>query len=367
MKKKIMVIDDEADIQRLFHRILSGAGYDVAVFSNGKEALDKLDTVSVDLIMLDMNMPEMDGLHFLKRIRDEDITHAPVLMVSGDVNPANIVESYKLGVYDFIHKPEKTEVMLKRVENGLKIGEMIYFNEFIRIELLMARKLQKYLFPDPIMKTGEASVHTWSLPLSDIGGDLYDYVAFDDGRLIFLVADVSGHSISAALYTAIVKMVFRNALQRSLVPGEILTFMNQELSGNIPVESFVTAYCGLYDPGRRTLLYANAGHPQPFRTTEKGVEQLTEYDSFLGPIADAMFSTHRIELEGVSSLFVYTDGVVDIVNEKEDAPVGMKMLLEILNTGGRPALEKFTMIQNTITGGEVDVTDDCTLMLVEMN
>jgi len=366
MKKKILVIDDELGIQKILSRILSNAGYEVAIASNGKEALDKLETVSVDLIMLDMNMPEMDGLNFLRRVKEHDITHAPVLMISGDVNPANIVESYKLGVYDFIRKPEKTEVMLKRVENGLKIGEMIYFNEFIRVELLMARKLQKYLFPDPIMKTGRASIYTWSLPLSDIGGDLYDYVAYQDGRLIFLVADVSGHSISAALYTAIVKMVFRNALQKSVVPGDVMTIMNQELTGNIPAESFVTAYCGLYDPSRRVLEYANAGHPQPYWMTGKGVEQLTEYDSFLGPIANATYRTHRIKLEDASSLLVYTDGIIDIVSEKEDAPVGLKLLLEILNTSGKPSLEKFKMIQKNITSGETEVTDDCTLMLVDM-
>ncbi|HQL81077.1 MAG TPA: response regulator, partial [Spirochaetota bacterium] len=143
MKKKILVIDDEEPVRKLLLRILNGSGYDVVAASNGKEALDKLDSVSVDLIMLDRNMPEMDGLSFLRAVRKNGITHVPVLMISGDANPENIIESYKLGVYDFIRKPEQTEVMLKRVENGLKIGEMINFNEFIRVELLMARKLQK--------------------------------------------------------------------------------------------------------------------------------------------------------------------------------------------------------------------------------
>src|SRR4030043_184183 len=218
MKKKIMIIDDEKPIRKLLSKVLSGSGYDVVTASNGKEALEKIEAVSVDLIMLDMNMPEMDGLHFLRTVRENDITHVPVLMISGEANPENIVESYKLGVYDFIRKPEQTEVILKRVENGLKIGEIINFNEFIRVELLMARKLQKYLFPDPAAKTERVNINTWSLPLSDIGGYLYDYVLFRDDRVVFFVADVSGHSISAALYTAIVKMVFRNALQKTEIP-----------------------------------------------------------------------------------------------------------------------------------------------------
>ena len=365
MKKKIMVIDDEEPIRKLLTRILTGSGYEVVSASNGKDALVKLDSHSVDLIMLDMNMPELDGLNFLRKVRECDITHVPVLMVSGNDNPDNIVESYKLGVYDFIRKPEKTEVMLKRVENGLKIGEIINFNEFIRIELLMARKLQKYLFPDPVVMTGMVNIHTWSLPLSDIGGDLYDYVVFRDNRVIFFVADVSGHSISAALYTAIVKMVFRNALQKTEMPGEIMEIMNQELSRNIPVESFVTAFCGLFDPNTGVLQYANAGHPKPFFLDRNGFIPLDGNDSFLGPIQDAEYSTHSTQLTDSACILVYTDGVIDITNE-EDSPVGFEMINKIFNVSGASPVEKFKILQKHITGGEVMINDDCTLMLVEL-
>ncbi len=366
MKKKILVIDDEQTIQKVHSKILKTAGYDVVIASNGKEALDKLEDVSVDLIMLDMKMPEMDGLDFLRKIREHDITHVPVLMVSGDDNPKNIVESYKLGVYDFIRKPEITDVMLKRVENGLKIGEMINFNEFIRVELLMARRLQKYLFPEPIMNTNGVRIHTWSLPLSDIGGDLYDYLTVRDGKLVFFVADVSGHSISAALYTAIVKMVFRNALQNSQVPGEILSIMNKDLAGYIPVESFVTAFCGSYDSQLRTLEYANAGHPLPFWICGNEMGQLKGYDPFLGPIPDTSYSTFTFKVGEGTSLFVYTDGVLDAVGDNAAVQAGSKMLFSILNAEGQSSLEKFMRVQEDITGGEMAATDDCTLMLVDM-
>ena len=365
MKKKIMVIDDEEQIRKLLSRILTSSGYDVVIASNGKEALDKLETISVDLIMLDMNMPEMDGLSFLRTVKESDITHVPVLMISGEANPDIIVESYKLGVYDFIRKPEQREVMLKRVENGLKIGEMINFNEFIRVELLMARKLQKYLFPEPSVKTERVRIHTWTMPLSDIGGDLYDYVIFRDDRIIFFVADVSGHSISASLYTAIVKMVFRNALQKSEIPGDLMTIMNQELSGNLPVESFVTAFCGLFDPDKRILHYSNAGHPKPYCLNGEKIIQLEGNDSFLGPIADASYETHIIDLNDASCILAYTDGIIDIVSE-DSTPVGQSMLLDVLKTPGKSPFEKFRMIQKYVTGPEVVVSDDCTLMLVDL-
>lgn len=332
--------------------------------SNGKDALEQLGAVSVDLIMLDMNMPMMDGLSFLREVKRGDITHVPVLMVSGEANPDNIVESYKLGVYDFIRKPEQKEVMLKRVENGLKIGEMINFNEFIRVELLMARKLQKYLFPDPSIHTERVKIHTWSMPLSDIGGDLYDYVIFRDDRIIFFIADVSGHSISASLYTAIVKMVFRNALQKSVVPGELLSIMNHELSGNLPVESFVTAFCGLFDPANHVLHYANGGHPKPYCLSGDRVTQLEGNDSFLGPIVDAKYETQTIGLSGDASVLVYTDGILDLMSDSNTL-VGHTMLLDVLESPGKTPLDKFRMIQKYVTGPDVAVVDDCTLMLLD--
>jgi sigma-B regulation protein RsbU (phosphoserine phosphatase) len=365
MKKKIMIIDDEEQLRKLLSRILMSSGYDVATASNGKEALEKLETISVDLIMLDMNMPEIDGLSFLRKVKESNITHVPVLMISAEANTEMIVECYKLGAYDFIRKPEQREVMLKRVENGLKIGEMINFNEFIRVELLMARKLQKYLFPEPSITTERVRIHTWSMPLSDIGGDLYDYVIFRDDRIIFFVADVSGHSISASLYTAIVKMVFRNALQKAEMPGELLTIMNQELSGNLPVESFVTAFCGLFDPGKRVLHYSNAGHPKPYCLNGEKIIQLEGNDSFLGPIADATYNTYSIDLNDTSCILAYTDGILDIVSE-EEKPIGHSMLMDVLKAPEKTPLEKFGMIQKYITGPDCVVVDDCTLMLIDL-
>jgi serine phosphatase RsbU (regulator of sigma subunit) len=88
-------------------------------------------------------------------------------------------------------------------------------------------------------------------------------------------------------------------------------------------------------------------------------------DSFLGPIADASYETYAIDLNDTSCILAYTDGIVDIVSE-EEKPVGQSMLLDVLKTPGKTPLEKFRMIQKYITGPDVVVSDDCTLMLVDL-
>ena len=367
MNKKILIIDDEEPVRKIFSRILKKNEYEVFEAENGKEAitfLEDFNSASIDLIMLDMNMPHMNGLEFLHYIRENKLTGVPVLMVSGSTDAEDRVASYKLGAYDFITKPEQAEVMLKRVENGLKIGEMIHFNEFIKVELMMAKKLQKYLYPDPELKTDIVNIATWAKPLSDIGGDLYDYIEYDDGKVVFFVGDVTGHSISAALFTAIIKMVFRNAVKQSVKPDEIVTIMNQELTGNLPIETFVTMFCGCIDPENHTLYYTNAGHPKPFFINDGEIKELEGNDSFIGPIANAEYTLITKDLHELDNLYIYTDGILDIMDQNEDQ-VGKTVLKESLGDESLSLYEKFTKIRDDVTSGNYKVTDDCTLMFLQ--
>ncbi len=364
MKKRILLIDDEAQIRDFMKKILTRAGYTVFTAQDGREAIEKLESIYVDLIVLDMYMPHMNGLDVLRHIRNSNLTTKPVLMVSGNHDADLRIESYKLGAYDFITKPEQTEVMLKRIENGIKIGEIIDFNEFMKVELFMAKKLQKYIYPDPAFISDEVDIYCWSQPLSDIGGDLYDYIHFRNDRIMFFVADVSGHSISASMFTAIVKMVFRNAVKETEEPGEIMTIVNQELAANLPVESFVTMFCGILDSRTGVLKYANAGHPTPYRINSSGFEPLPGSDPFLGPIKDVHYPTYNAVLEKNDSLFIYTDGLEDIINENYHKI----QLNEFLNTlFDKPVTghESFLEFTSGISGQRYIRSDDCTIMMIQ--
>lgn len=365
MQKRILVIDDEEPVRTFMKRFLVKQDYGIVEAANGREAIRILQESPVDLIMLDMNMPEMNGIDFLRYIRDKKFKPVPVLMVSGSTDADLRVECYRLGVYDFITKPEQAEVMLKRVENGLKIGEMIQYNEFIKLELLMAKKLQKYLFPESQFENGFLSIVNWSRPLSDIGGDLYDYVNFRNDNVIFFVGDVTGHSISAALYTAIVKMVFRNALKVSEKPHEIISIMNRELYGNLPIETFVTMFLGLVDVDGGLLHYTNAGHPKPMLLKNGEARELPGNDSFLGPIQNVSFQTFSVPLDSFDTLYVFTDGILDVL-DRESNPRGKDMLLSIMNDASVDGQGKFLKMQERLLDGTYKITDDCTIMMVSM-
>ncbi len=364
MKKKILVVDDDDSIIKLMKRILTADGYTVFTAMNGLEAVSLLERKKVDLIMLDMMMPKMDGIQFLKWINENRITYAPVLMVSGCNDVQQRIECYRLGVYDFIGKPEHTEVILKRVENGLNIGEMLTFNKTVKDDLVMANKLQKCLFPDPWISTGDYDLFALNTPIAEIGGDLFDYICFPDGGIIFFVSDVSGHGISAAIFTAIVKMVFRNAVKETKNPGDVMTIMNREVSATIPSESFVTMFCGYFEPSAKLLHYSNAGHPMPYLLEEGAVYELDGNGPFLGPIHEINFINYTRDVSNSKGLIVYSDGVMDMVDEKENL-IGKRLLLNILNAKDLSSFDSFQAIyQDLIEKQSVNIIDDCTILLL---
>ncbi len=363
MKKRILLIDDEAPVKDFMKKILLRSGYSVFTASDGKEAIEMLESLYVDLIILDMHMPNMNGIDVLRHIRKFKLTNKPVLMVSGYHDADLRIESYRLGAYDFITKPEQTEVMLKRIENGIKIGEILDFNEFMKVELFMAKKLQKYIFPEPDFISEDIDIYTWNLPLSDIGGDLYDYIHFRNDSILIFVADVSGHSISASMFTAIVKMVFRNAIKTSEDPGTIMTIVNQELSANLPVESFVTMFCCLIDCKSGEIKYSNAGHPKPYIIGKEKVTEIGENDPFLGPINNVKYTTYNAVLDKNQILFIYTDGLLDIIDD-EFHQVELSRFINKLGTGEFNGRDSFNELIADISNEKFIRSDDCTAMII---
>lgn len=366
MKKTILIVDDEEHIRTFMCDLLRQNNYEPLAAPDGEAAIAILERIRVDLIMLDMNMPKMDGIAFLRHIREHKITSSPVLMLTGSYDKTTMLECYKLGVYDFIKKPEELEIMLKRIENGLKIGELIYFHEFIQLELDTARKFQKYLYPDTSMRDIHSHIEVVFHPLSDIGGDFYDYIKFRDQRLLFCVADISGHSISAAMYIAMLKMMFRKAIKEIDSPGGILTQLNREIAENLPVETFVTMFCGLIDPSQTTLHYANAGHPFPYFIQNGVAFPLEKHDQFLGPIKNAQFSTFTASITGWEGMFIFTDGILDI-GPQNNGNYGIRQLHDTLNQSNAAINEKFEKIKNYLSSSDTKINDDCTLMMIEFS
>ena len=120
--KKILVIDDEAIVRVSCERALRPAGYDVCVVASGKEGLDILEKEPIDLILLDLKMPDMDGIEVLNQVR-EKWPHIRVIMITGYSTVETAVQALRMGAYNFIEKPFTPDALLNAVRDALDTGD----------------------------------------------------------------------------------------------------------------------------------------------------------------------------------------------------------------------------------------------------
>ena len=205
----------------------------------------------------------------------------------------------------------------------------------ISSELAVAEKIQFGLLPrnfDMFDDIDEIDIRAFNTPAKEIGGDFYDYFMLDEKRLAFIIADVSGKGIAAALYMVIAKMTVREQALMKLSPGEVLTNVNNKLCQDNETNMFVTAFYAELNLETGVLRYSNAGH-NPYVVISK--KESPKYHPLipglvLGGFEGYQYKSHETTLNYGDSLFLYTDGITEAFNN-DNVAYGEDRLLEVLN------------------------------------
>jgi DNA-binding NtrC family response regulator len=134
MKSRILIVDDEEDIRNILSDNLQFYGYEVSTASDGGEVLEKVSELSPDLVILDIQLPKMDGMEILSKLRQE-YPQILVIMITAYATVQRAVEAMKQGAYDFIEKPFKPELVRMKVEKALEKQNLVKENEYLRSEL----------------------------------------------------------------------------------------------------------------------------------------------------------------------------------------------------------------------------------------
>jgi len=201
----------------------------------------------------------------------------------------------------------ETTAVQERTENELRIAHDI------QMDLLPKR------FP-PFPDRTEFDIHAVIKPAKQVGGDLYDFFFIDSDRLFFIIGDVSDKGVPAALFMAKAKSLINFSAKGTYDPGSILETVNKELSYDNDSSMFVTAFCGILAISTGEVCYTNAGHNPPLIVRQGNeVEPLKRTgNTVLGVDADSTFTSARLILEPGDTLFLYTDGVTEACNNKEE-------------------------------------------------
>ena len=341
---KILVVDDEVDLeplmlQRMRRHIRSGQ-YSFVFAHNGLEALDRLrQDEDIDMVISDINMPQMDGLTLLEQIPKVDPNIRSVIISAyGDMK--NIRTAMNRGAFDFVTKPldfddlqitiERTVSHLIEWRDALSSRDKLVM---LQNELDVATKMQQSILPTKFPSGPDYRSFASMEPARNVGGDFYDVIPLENGRIGLTIADVSGKGVPAALFMMSSRTLLKGAAIGNHEPGDVLREVNNLLVEDNETMMFVTLFYALYDPHSGLLTYANGGHNAPLIRHADGSSTLLPLTGgiALGVIDGIEYEQAEVRLERGETLILYTDGVTEAMNEAEEE-FGLDRLAAVLTS-----------------------------------
>lgn len=240
--------------------------------------------------------------------------------------------------------------------------------ERIEQELRVARLIQQTLLPKAVPQLEGWQVAAYYRPAREVGGDFYDFIELNDGRLGIVVGDVTDKGVPAALVMATTRSILRVAAMRSDSPGEVLRRVNDLLCPDIPPNMFVTCLYAILDPTTGVLRYANAGHDTPYRRRGNDVAELRATGMPLGLMNGMQYEEKETSLEPRDRVLFYSDGLVE-AHDPQREMFGFPRLRGVIAefvADRKGTLVDFLLTQlHGFTGPHWEQEDDITLVTLE--
>jgi serine phosphatase RsbU (regulator of sigma subunit) len=198
-----------------------------------------------------------------------------------------------------------------------RLEEEMRERQRVEHELGVARRIQHALLPKDLPELEGWEIARHYQPAREVGGDFYDFLRLEDGRVGLVIGDCSGKGIAAALVMANTQSVLRAVAQREgITPGRVLEEANEVLYVYIPPTMFITCLYAILDPDSGELVYANAGHDLPYLHRNSEAEELRARGMPLGLMPGMSYEEKKTVLNvGVAALF-YSDGLVEAHDPK---------------------------------------------------
>ena len=344
---KILVVDDEPDLEPLMlqrmRRQIRGGRYQFVFAGNGVEALQRLnEDASIDMVLSDINMPQMDGLTLLDQIPDVSPNiRAVIISAYGDMK--NIRTAMNRGAFDFVTKPVDFEDLQVTIDRTL-----LHLDEWreavsshdklvaLENELDIASKIQQSILPGQFPTPPGFQVFANMEPARNVGGDFYDVIRLENGRMGLAIADVSGKGVPAALFMMSSRTLLKGTAIGGADPAEVLTQVNDLLCEQNEAAMFVTVLYAVYDPERGEFTYACGGHDPPLVVHADGSSTSLPLTGglALGVAPGFQYGQRTVPVAPGDTLVLYTDGVTEAMNSGNEQ-FGLERLREIF-TGAPP-------------------------------
>jgi phosphoserine phosphatase RsbU/P len=388
-------VDDTPANLQVLAGMLKDRGYKVRPVPGGKLALSAARRDPPDLILLDINMPEMNGYEVCEHLKaDDDLKGIPVIFISALTEQLDKVKAFANGGVDYITKPFQMEELHARVETHLKLRRLQVELELTNSKLAMANgrmsrdlaaaaRIQKTFLPRAAPDVPGVRLAWGYQPCDELAGDGLNIIPLDDGRVGLYVLDVSGHGVSASLLSVTLSRLLsppsepasilvrrRDALDGPDItpPAEVADRLNRLFPYDTATEQFATLMYGVLDVTTGSFRHVSAGHPGPLHLPAAGPPVILESPGSPIGLAEDAYGERCVHLAGGDRLYLYSDGLPDAMNPAGER-FGDARLSEAIGRGrGLPLAEGIASLLGEIAqwygGGRPQ--DDISILAVEV-
>lgn len=383
MSEKILVVDDEKDlnliINQKYRKQIRDDVYAFYFAHNGMEALSVLqEHPEISIVLTDINMPEMDGLTLLSHINKMNNPLIKTIIISAYDDMSNIRTAMNNGAVDFLTKPinlndltitiEKTVCQLEQIRNSISDHQQLFS---IQQDLKIARKIQHSFLPTSNtidMGTGRVSIYGSMHAAQHVGGDFYDFFSIDENRMGFVVGDVSGKGVAAAMVMGVTRILIRAAGKRGGSSSDCIYEVNNIICGDATESMFITLFYGILNLKTGEIDYTNAGHIPPFLLQQNGnvVSLPLTQNTVVGIFDQYDYKNNFLRLSNGETLLICTDGITESFNENNEI-YGKERLMKKLANHVEDYPEKIvkTLLNDVVSFEENTCqADDVTLLAV---
>ena len=362
----ILAVDDTPANLQVLSGILKDLGYKVRPVPSGKLALTAARRDPPDLILLDINMPEMNGYEVCERLKaDDDFKGIPVIFISALAEPLDKVKAFAKGGVDYITKPFQIEELHARVETHLKLrrlqielevtnAAMAKANSRMSRDLSAAARIQETFLPRELPRLPGADFAWVYRPCDELAGDGLNVIQLGDGKVGLYILDVSGHGVASALLSVTMSRLLsppseplsiltsdRDGRMRSEItpPAEVVARLNRLFPFDLTTEQFATIVYGILNTATGEFRYVSAGHPGPVHLPLRSDPLLLEGTGSPIGLADDAYEERSVCLAPGDRLYLYSDGVSEAM-DPSSKQFGNARLLEAIGRLGSKSLKE---------------------------
>ena len=391
----ILVVDDVSANLRVLTGMLKDRGYKVRPVPSGKLALLAARKQAPDLILLDINMPEMDGHEVCQHLKADDALRGiPVIFISALNESFDKVNAFDLGGVDYITKPFQMEELHARVETHLKLrrlqvelegtnSRLERANNRMSRALESAAKIQQTFLPPATTRVPGTDFAWCYRPCDELAGDGLNIIPLVEGTAGLYVLDVSGHGVSSALLSVTISRLLSPPsdpssilIQESGAPGrteltppaEVADRLNRLFPFDEATEQFATLMYGVLHVQSGDFRYVSAGHPGPMHLPAAGPPVLLETPGAPIGLADDPYEERCIHLAVGDRLYLYSDGLPDAMNPSGERFGDARLLEAVARVRAEPLRQGIDTLLRQVSrwqGGERS-QDDISILAVEL-